>query len=82
MGKNILGGFFIHMVGENELSEHRESVIIKLLCRHIKKESESLGTGKAGGKENGNFREEAVVEGGISGDGRRNLKRRIKRSRI
>ncbi len=82
MGKNILGGFFIHMVGENELSEHRESVIIKLLCRHIKKESESLGTGKAGGKENGNFREDAVVEGGISGDGRRNLKRRIKRSRI
>ena len=71
MGKNILGGFFIHMVGENELSEHRESVIIKLLCRHIKKESESLGTGKAGGKENGNFREDAVVEGGISGDGRR-----------
>ena len=70
------------MVGENEFSEHRESVIIKLLCRHIKKESESLGTGKAGGKENGNFREDAVVEGGISGDGRRNLKRRIKRSRI
>lgn len=82
MGKNILGGFFIHMVGENELSEYRESVIIKLPCRHIKKESGILGTGKAGGKENGNFREDAVVEGGISGDGRRNLKRRVKRSRI